>query len=169
MELREIEQYITSLDNVDKGIIDKRVADNGLIETLDKQLVYLDCSRIYKNGMRAMQTIGYPYQRKISTYLYLLDKCTPDAREFYEEKLLKLHEANLAYEQENPPIWYGGKKAKKKWDDEHKSDKLPRKRNAKQPTIPGFGREVSNAERLKRLNAQFGSLTFKLKPPKKDG
>ena len=167
MELREIEQYITSLDKIDKGIIDRRVADNGLIETLDKQLVYLDCSRIYKNGMRAMQTIGYPYQREISTYLYLLDKCTPDVRKLYEEKLLKLHKANLAYEEENPPIWYGGKKAKDKWNKEHKLNKTTNKRKVKQENIPGFCKEISASQTLKQKLAGCVGINFKLKIPNK--
>lgn len=158
------EEYIISLDNFDKKIIDKRVAEKGLIETLDKQLVYLDCSRIYKDGSRAMQTIGYPYQKEITTFFYLLDKCTPDARDFYEEKLINLHKANLEFEVLNPPVWYGGKKAKNKWDKEH--NKHPRKRKISEGTIPGMGKEISNKERLNRLSANFGNLTFKIKPPK---
>lgn len=158
---KEFEQYITILDKYDTNMIDKRVEEKGLIECLDKQLVYLDCSRIYDNGMRAMQTIGYPYQRELTTYLYLLDKCSAEIRNEYEEKLISIHKANLEYEQNNPPIWYGGKKAKAEW--ERKSDKLPRRRKCKEQTFAGFGKELTAEERLKRLSTSFPKLNFKIK------
>jgi hypothetical protein len=119
-----------------------------------------------------IQTIGYPYQREISSYLYALEKAVwldgyqDDHKKEWIDKLLERHQANLEYEKENPPIWYGGKKAKDKWDKEH--DKHPRRKKATEQTIPGMGKEISNKERLKKLSAQFGPLTFKIKPPKKD-
>ena len=59
-----------------------------------------------------------------------------------------------------------GKKAKDKWDKEH--GKHPRRKKVVEGTLPGMGKEISNKERLKKLSAQFGNLTFKIKPPKKD-
>ena len=116
-----------------------------------------------------MQTIGYPYQREISSYLYALETVAGNDFDFDEEwinKLLKRHQANLEYEKENLPVWYGGKKAKDKWDKEH--GKHPRRKKGVEGTIPGMGKEISNKERLKKLSVQFGNLTFKIKPPKKD-
>ena len=168
MDYTKLRNYITSLDDSDREIIDKRVAEKGIEEYLNQQLIYLDCSRIIK-GMRMMQTIGYPYQREISSYLYALETVAGNDFDFDEEwtnKLLKRHQANLEYEKENPPIWYGGKKAKDKWDKEH--GKHPRRKKSIEGTIPGMGKEISNKERLKKLSAQFGNLTFKIKPPKKD-
>ena len=72
MELTELRDYIITLDNVDKQMIDNRVAEKGIERYLTQQLIYLDCSRII-NNMRIMQTIGYPYQREISSYLYALE------------------------------------------------------------------------------------------------
>lgn len=168
MDYTKLRNYITSLDDSDREIIDKRVAEKGIEEYLNQQLIYLDCSRIIK-GMRMMQTIGYPYQREISSYLYALETVAGNDFDFDEEwinKLLERHQANLEYEKENPPIWYGGKKAKDKWDKEH--GKHPRRKKVVEGTIPGMGKEISNKERLKKLSAQFGNLTFKIKPPKKD-
>lgn len=168
MDYTKLRNYITSLDDSDREIIDKRVAEKGIEEYLNQQLIYLDCSRIIK-GMRMMQTIGYPYQREISSYLYALETVAGNDFDFDEEwinKLFKRHQANLEYEKENPPIWYGGKKAKDKWDKEH--CKHPRRKKVVEGTIPGMGKEISNKERLKKLSAQFGNLTFKIKPPKKD-
>ena len=168
MEYTKLRNYITSLDDSDRKIIDKKVAEKGIEEYLNQQLIYLDCSRIIK-GMRMMQTIGYPYQREISSYLYALETVAGNDFDFDKEwinKLLKRHQANLEYEKENLPVWYGGKKAKDKWDKEH--GKHPRRKKVVEGTIPGMGKEISNKERLKKLSAQFGNLTFKIKPPKKD-
>lgn len=164
--VRELDSYITSLDKADCSLIDSRIAEKGIERYLTQQLIYLDCSRII-NGMRMMQTIGYPYQREISSYIYAVEMHAVH-KHIWENKLIELHHANLEYEKENPPIWYGGKKAKDKWDKEHKDNKLPRKRKSKEQTIPGMGKEISSAEKLKRLSANFGPLTFKIKPPKKD-
>ena len=168
MELVELRDYITTLDDADKQIIDNRVAEKGITNYLNQQLIYLDCSRII-NNMRMMQTIGYPYQREISSYLYALETVAGNDFDFDKEwinKLLERHQANLEYEKENPPIWYGGKKAKDKWDKEH--GKHPRRKKSIEGTLPGMGKEISNKEKLKKLSAQFGNLTFKIKPPKKD-
>ncbi len=168
MELTELRDYITTLDNADKQMIDNRVAEKGIEGYLNQQLIYLDCSRILQD-MRMMQTIGYPYQREISSYLYALETVAGNDFDFDKEwinKLLERHQANLEYEKENPPIWYGGKKAKDKWDKEH--GKHPRRKKSIEGTLPGMGKEISNKERLKKLSAQFGNLTFKIKPPKKD-
>ena len=129
MELTELRNYIISLDDSDHKMIDKRVAEKGIEGYLNQQLIYLDCSRIIK-GMRMMQTIGYPYQREISSYLYALETVAGNDFDFDKEwinKLLKRHQANLEYEKENLPVWYGGKKAKDKWDKEH--GKHPRRKN----------------------------------------
>lgn len=166
--LEELNDFTTVLDKTDKLLIDNKVVEKGIENYLSQQLVYLDCSRII-NNMRMMQTIGYPYRREISSYLYALESIAGsdfDKDKEWLEKLLERHHANLEYEKENPPIWYGGKKAKDKWLKEN--NKLPRKRKYKEQTIPGMGKELSNAERLKRLSANFGPLTFKIKPPKKD-
>lgn len=166
MVQEELANYITTLDDVDHKMIDQRVAERGIENYLSQQLIYLDCSRII-NYMRMMQTIGYPYQREITSYIYALQKLSQEDKPIWVNKLLDLHHANLKYEETNPPIWYGGKKAKDKWDKEHKH-KHARRKKYTEGYIPGMGKELSNKERLKRLSANFGNLTFKIKPPKKD-
>ena len=169
----KFKDYIVSLDKYDTDMIDKRVAEKGIEVYLSQQLVYLDCSRLYKDGSRAMQTIGYPYQREISSYIYALNKVIwldgyQDVhKKEWTDKLIKRHEANIEYEKENPPIWYGGKKAKDKWNKEH--NKLPHRKKLSESNIPGFGKELSNTERLKRLSANFGKLNFTIKTFNKNG
>ena len=164
MDYTKLRNYITSLDDSDHKVINQRVVEKGIEGYLNQQLIYLDCSRIIK-GMRMMQTIGYPYKREISSYLYAVEMHAVH-KHIWENKLLERHKANLEYEKENPPVWYGGKKAKDKWDKEH--GKHPRRKKVVEGTIPGMDKEISNKERLKKLSAQFGNLTFKIKPTKKD-
>ena len=116
-----IKKYHTELDGIDKQMIDDKVAKKGIEGYLNQQLIYLDCSRILQ-GMRMMQTIGYPYKREISSYVYVLENysssinCPDDydknPDEYWIDKLLERHKANLEYEKENPPIWYDGKPKK---------------------------------------------------------
>lgn len=113
-----IKKYHTDLDDVDRAMIDRRVEDKGIEDYFNQQLVYLDCSRIIQ-GMRMMQTIGYPYKREISSYLYVLDNLekyntlsSDKEVRHYVDLLIERHQANLEYEKENPPIWYDGKPKK---------------------------------------------------------
>ena len=115
-------KYHTDLDDADRAMIDRRVEEKGIEEYLNQQLVYLDCSRIIQ-GMRMMQTIGYPYKREITSYVYALynlvnfmtaensdiDKFNKD---YWTNKLIELHNANIEYEKETPPVWYDGKPKK---------------------------------------------------------
>lgn len=172
MDISILKPYIVSLDDANIGLVRSNVVEKGIEKYLSLQLTYLDCSRVI-NDMRMMQTIGYPYQREITFYLYALEhqheilatkECnkTEVNKDEWIDKLLKLHAANVEYEKEHPPVWYGGKKAKKDWEKKY-GKKLPRRRNVKQTEIKGMGKELSNVERLKRLSAQFGPLKFKLK------
>lgn len=100
MEYTELRDYITPLDDSDHRMIEQRVAEKGIEGYLNQQLIYLDCSRIIQ-GMRMMQTIGYPYQREISSYIYALETVAGNDFDFDKEwidKLLERHQANLEYE-----------------------------------------------------------------------
>ena len=67
-----VKKYHTDLDDADRAMIDRRVEEKGIEGYLNQQLVYLDCSRVLQ-GMRMMQTIGYPYKREITSYLYAVE------------------------------------------------------------------------------------------------
>ena len=152
-----IKTYHTDLDNCDRAMIDKRVEEKGIEEYLNQQLVYLDCTRVL-DGMRMMQTIGYPYKREISSYLYAVEMHAVH-KHIWENKLIERHNANIEYEKENPPVWYDGK---------------PKKNNKRKPkTKEGdmFPEEtkktkISKAEaklKAKLLGANLGFGGFKFK------
>ena len=114
MSIEEIaKKYHTDLDDADRAIIDRRVEEKGIEGYLNQQLVYLDCSRILQ-GMRMMQTIGYPYKREICSYVYAVSGLAedPESEQIWIDKLIERHNANIEYEKENPPIWYDGKPKK---------------------------------------------------------
>ena len=108
-----VKKYYTELDDADRQIIDKRVEEKGMEEYLNQQLVYLDCSRVL-NGMRMMQTIGYPYKRELMSFIYVVGNIDddPDYCKYWHNKLIERHNANIEYEKENPPIWYDSKPKK---------------------------------------------------------
>ena len=165
MTIEEIfNEYYTTLDNLDKSMADSNVAEKGIDKFLSQQLIYLDCSRII-NGMRMMQTIGYPYKAEISKYLYALDMIENNNTKMslYKDKLLAIHTLNLAYERDNPPILYD----KEKIVNTKKENKHPRRRKVKEQTIPGFGKEVTASQSLKSKLAGCANVKVTLKPPKK--
>ena len=109
-----VQKYYAELDDADKMIIDKRVEEKGIEEYLNQQLVYLDCRRVIQ-GMRMMQTIGFPYKKEISSYFYALETYLKEDEgkyDYYCVILADRHLANIKYEKENPPIWYDGKPKK---------------------------------------------------------
>lgn len=152
-----IKTYSTELDDSDKRMIDEKVAEIGIDKYLNQQLIYLDCSRILQ-GMRMMQTIGYPYKREITSYLYAMEGYATH-KHIWEDKLIERHQANLEYEKENPPIWYDSK------------PKKASKRKSKIKEGDMFSEETKKAKiskveaklAAKLLGANIGFGTFKLK------
>lgn len=155
-----VKKYHTDLDDADRTMIDRRVKEKGIEGYLNQQLVYLDCSRVIQ-GMRMMQTIGYPYKREISSYSYALNQHVDDIDEHKDfiNKLIERHQANLEYEKENPPIWYYDKpkKVSKRKPKTKEGDLFPEKtKKAK----------ISKAEaklKAKLLGSNIGFGSFKIK------
>ena len=161
MSIEEIaKKYHTNLDECDKNMIDKRVAEKGIEEYLNQQLIYLDCSRILQ-GMRMMQTIGYPYKREISSYIYAVSGIAedPEREQIWIDKLIELHNANIEYEKENPPIWYDGKpkKSGKRKPKAKERDMFPEE--TKKAKISKA--EAKLKAKLLGANLGFGSFKFK--------
>ena len=161
MNINEIvEKYYTELDDYDKAMIDRRVEEKGIKEYLNQQLVYLDCSRVLQ-GMRMMQTIGYPYKRELMSFIYAVTNIDddPDYCKYWYDKLIERHNANIEYEKENPPVWYDSKL------------KRGGKRKPKAKEGDMFPEEVKKAKiskaeaklKAKLLNSNIGFGSFKIK------
>lgn len=83
-----------------------------LKDVLDSLLHDLDCTRVYKDGSRPMQTINYGYRRNIAGFLYIIEKHKDRDAELidsYIKKLVARHEENISFESEHGTIDYSKK------------------------------------------------------------
>ena len=161
MNINEIiKKYHTDLDEADKAMIDRRVKEKGIEDYLNQQLVYLDCSRVLQ-GMRMMQTIGYPYKRELCSYIYAVSGLAedPEREQVWIDKLIERHNANIEYEKENPPVWYDGKpkKSGKRKPKAKEGDMFPEE--TKKTKISKA--EAKLKAKLLGANIGFGSFKFK--------
>ena len=151
--MEDFSKYIVEISQDDKNSIIKRITTFGYDDVFNKQLNYLDCTRVTSSGMRLMQTIGYPYMREISITLFIIELNDDSTK---KEELLnilnKRHLDNLEYEKENPPVWYD-KKLKGKVNTKIKEPKTP-----KEPKITVAQRKL--AAKIAKIN----TLGLKLKP-----
>ena len=151
MNIGIINDYLLELDDFDKSVIKQRLERESYEEFLNKQLLYLDCSRIYPSGLRAMQTIGFPYMHEMSIYTYVLSMLDDEElRNLYTEKLITTHNNNINYEKENPPVWYDSKK-KNAWN---------KPKSKGQPKEPKPSKATQKAaQKVQKINM----LSFKFK------
>ena len=151
-----LDKYICPLERFDIDIINRNILDFGLDKVLENQFKYVDCTRTV-NGRRLSQTIGFPYMNEISRTIYLIQNFFQDTMDEKLQKLLDIHNKNIEYEKENPPIWYGGKENKKKFDKFVKDKKSKSSKDGKLT--------VSAAERKLALKiGKINALKFTLKP-----
>ena len=112
MTTNNFKKYIITLEKSDIDIINTTIAEKGIEEFFSQQLVYLDCSRIVKE-VRITQTTSFKYKVDISRYLHVINSIkNTEQYDIWLNKLITLHNNNLEYEKENPPIIYD-KPAKK--------------------------------------------------------
>lgn len=148
MESNLFDEYIVETDsdwNVDYMI--NEINANDITELLDKLIDRIDCTKVYPSGLRVMQTIGYPYKREITRYLFVLNNIEDEeVKQEYYQKLIDRHNANIEYEKDNAPVWYS------------KKYKLANERKAKERTS-----KVTKGRAAKLTKEQKASLTLKEK------
>lgn len=153
--IEELKPYIISLPDDVFKMIDKRINEYGAENYLNIQIGHLDCSRVYNSGIRAMQTIGYPYQYEMTSYVMALNKLEKgEIRDKYVKLLIDTHNNNIEFETNNPPVWYE-KKSTKKRTSRKTSDKETPTSKEKKPSA----KAIKAAQKAMKLNM----LTFKLK------
>ena len=112
MTTNRFKKYIITLEKNDIDIINTTIAEKGIEGFFSQQLVYLDCYRIVKE-VRITQTTSFKYRVDISRYLHVINSIkNTEQYDIWLNKLITLHNNNLEYEKENPPIIYD-KPAKK--------------------------------------------------------
>lgn len=148
MESNLFDEYMVETDsdwNVDYMI--NEINANDITELLDKLIDRIDCTKVYPSGLRVMQTIGYPYKREITRYLFVLNNIEDEeVKQEYYQKLIDRHNANIEYEKDNAPVWYS------------KKYKLANERKAKERTS-----KVTKSRAAKLTKEQKASLTLKEK------
>lgn len=100
-------KYIVEPD-VNKYVYVKQLEEKGLRPFIEDRLAWLDCTKMTKNGRyRINQTINIFYKILIGECMLAFRVCQND-KDFDElyKKVNDIHEANLEYEKENPPIIY---------------------------------------------------------------
>lgn len=159
IDLRSIQQYIRKPDAFTIEFIPHEIESVGLNCFLEYSLKTLDCTRVWDNGMRPMQTIGYPYIHEISQFIYtVITYVEKSEQDDWFNRLLKQHNINVEYEKTNPPKWYD-KKAKDKFD---KTVKNKTKVKHKQTDT---SKKLSAAEKkLAAKVAKLNSLSINIKP-----
>lgn len=104
------DNYIGELDSQDIRWFDYLInSKGGEVVALNALLHDLDCTRIYDDGSRPVQTINYGYKRDIAGFIYINNRIKDIAHKIYLEynyKLVNRHEDNLNFEKNNPPIYY---------------------------------------------------------------
>ena len=170
IDLSPIQKYIDEPDSFMTNFVPHEIQSVGLDSFLEYNFNSLDCTRVCKDGLRPMQTIGYPYRHTITETVFIIKNYVEeDKQDEYFEKLFKRHSDNLEYEQTNPPIWYGTEKDRRKYEKQYNSSdssKSKRKR-AKQQDIdfPDMPKKQTAAEKkLAARVAKINALSFKIKP-----
>ena len=157
-----IDNYIVELDDMYLKMMDNKVKNNGLYPTLKEHTKYLDCTQVWKSGMRPIQTPFYPYRVEVSTFIYFINKINNKIiRKKYYDMLLEIHHKNLEYEKINPPIMYDKRQVKVTRERKKRnvlSDEERQRRIAKQEQL-AIIREAKEAAK----KARFGMLGLKLK------
>lgn len=117
---------------------------------------WIDCTKLSSMGTPIVSTISYMYKYDISRILYLIDKINDDDKKKAQMNwLTNVHQKNLDYEKDNPPVIYKKKKRN-----------TPRRgtESAKQTTLKGFensDKETAAEKKLKAKAAKLNKLGFK--------
>lgn len=170
IDLSSIQKYINEPDSFMTSFVQHEIQSVGLDSFLEYNFHSLDCTRVCKDGLRPMQTIGYPYRHTITETVFTIKNYVEkDKQDEYFERLLKRHSDNLKYEQTNPPIWYGTEKDRRKYEKQYNgsdSSKSKRKRTKQQNIdFSDMPKKQTVAEKkLAARVAKINALSFKIKP-----
>ena len=170
IDLSPIQKYIDEPDSFMTSFVPHEIQSVGLDSFLEYNFRSLDCTRVYKDGLRLMQTIGYNYRYVITETVFTIKNYVEeDKQDEYFERLLKRHSDNLKYEQTNPPIWYGTEKDRRKYEKQYgnSNSSKPKRKRSKQHDIafPDMPKKQTAAEKkLAARVAKINALSFKIKP-----
>lgn len=153
IDITPLNNYYQECDDFQKAIIDIDIKRQGREKTWDIYYDYIDCTRISANGVRIMQTIGIPYINEMSEILHLVYNYFKDDLDNRLQLILNRHNANIEFEEINPPVIYKDKKKASTIKNINKK-KADNKDKTKTPSAA----EKKLANKVLKLNA----LSFKM-------
>lgn len=147
VNIEVLDNYLLELDFFSKSFIEQRVRKYGVDSVLKVQLECLDCTKKTSTGATVQQTNGYSYRNELSQTIYLIQNYVEgeELKDWWIERVLKLHEANLKWEVDNPPTPAKYKRVK--------GERKPKEK-----------KETAAERKLKAQAAKIGKLSLKLKP-----
>ena len=170
VDISPLNNYIDKSDTFINSFVDSEIKSVGLNCYLDYQFRRLNCTNVYPNGMRAIQTIDHSDRVNITETVYLIQKYVEECeRDKYFIKLLTLHQNNLEYEKQNPPIIYKQKITKSKTkikNDDIIEDKPKHTRNKNTATKEKAPKQSAAERKLAAKVAKLNTLSFNIKPVK---
>lgn len=170
IDLSPIQKYIDEPDSFMTNFVPHEIQNVGLDSFLEHNFYSLDCTCVYKDGLRSMQTIGYPYRHAITEIVFTIKNYVEENKQDeYFKRLLKRHSNNIEYEQINPPIWYGTEKDRRKYEKQYEGNynSNSKRKHAKQQNIDfsDIPKKQTTAEKkLAARVAKINALSFKIKP-----
>ena len=170
IDLSPIQKYIDEPDSFMINFVPHEIQRVGLDSFLEYNFYSLDCTRVYKDGLRSMQTIGYPYRHAITETVFAIKNYVEENKQDeYFERLLKRHSDNIEYEQTNSPIWYGTEKDRCKYEKQYGSNdsSKPKRKRTKQQDVDFSDmpkKQTSAEKKLAARVAKINVLSFKIKP-----
>ena len=170
VDISSINNYIDKSNTFINSFVDSEIKSVGLDCYLDYQFRRLNCTNIYPNGMRAIQTIDHSYKINITETVYIIQNYIEECkRDEYFIKLLSIHQNNLEYEKQNPPIVYKQKVTKSKTktkNDDIIEDKPKRTRKKNTTTKEKVPKQSAAERKLAAKVAKLNTLSFNIKPVK---
>lgn len=161
IDLKPLKSYIEPIDSFLKDIVLESVQRNGIYKFLDKMFYSIDCTRLDDNGIKLNQTVGYIYSCDITKIFYAIQEFVqPENKDYYYQKLLSIHNANLEFEKINPPVIY----------DTTKKQTTKRTKKVKQQELDILGAPKKQTAAEKKLVAKalkLSSLSISFTPKSK--
>lgn len=143
IDISALDNYVLELDFFSKSFLEQRIRKYGVDEVLSNQFKCLDCTQKTSTGATVQQTNGYSYRNELSQTLYIIENYVKDKDDLLQ-KLLNIHENNLKWEIDNPPVPAKYKRVK--------GERKPREK-----------KETVAERKLKEKAAKLGKLTINLK------
>lgn len=139
-----LDNYLLELDFFDRSFLEQRVRKYGPQSVLNVQFECLDCSKRTSKDETVQQTNSYSYRNELSQTIEVINNYMDNKDELLQ-KVIDIHNKNLQWEVDHPPV-----------PAKYKRVKGERKRGEK--------KETAAERKIKAQAARIGKLSLNLKP-----